>query len=364
MYIDKVWPGNGESYRCLVPEQLTDETCLNLLDEGIVKQFLNSESHISGIREFTARYLGGGLCLKHGRTVSRKRLALMELGLTRQDEIAASVIQQTRQYHNAVNSLSNTILNLKNMCRVHKTLDPYHHNAGNIRTIQNWVGGNTPDTALTVPPPPEKLRSLMEEWFEYVASKKIKTIEDIIVISNQFILIHPFNDGNGRINRALVDAMLMQLFEDNTAYISPYLYRMAHQHKGSMDAPNAIMQGEWQHVFDFWEIALQWSMNKSQELGKCLTLASQKISNKLTLRRVSQQAMQLLPVLAQQPIVTASFVANKMKWPTQLSIQTLHELMDYAVLSSHLLREPQGTTIFECADILNAWEDMDTALFA
>jgi Fic family protein len=363
MYVDKIWPGNGKPYRCLVPEKLTDNTCSNLLNAEIAQQFLSSKWHVGDIRQFTARYLGGGLCLKHGRTVSRKRLALMELGLTRQDEVAESVIQQTRQYHQAVNSLSRRALSQENICRIHKTLDPYHHNAGNIRTIQNWVGGSSPDNAHIVPPPPEKLLLLMNEWFEYVSSKKVKTIEDIIVISNQFILIHPFNDGNGRLNRALVDGMLMQLVVDKTSYISPYLYRMANQHQGYMDT-SAIMQGEWQLVFDFWDSALQWSVDKSQELGKCLTQAKQNISNKLVLRMPTQQAIQLLDVLAQQPIVTTHFVAKKMKWSTQLSSQTLHELIDYSVLSSHLLREPQGTTIFECADILAAWENMDRALFA
>jgi Fic family protein len=338
MYLDKVWPANGESYRCLVPEALTDETCKNQLDKFIVQGFTQASKPHGDIKEFTARYLAGGLCLKHGRTVSRKRLALMQLGLERKDEVATSVISQSEQYKKAVTSLSGEMLTIEKLCNLHKTLDPHHHNAGNIRQVQNWVGGGSPDKASVVPPPPEKLVSLMQQWITFFNEKPNKTLEDIIVISNQFILIHPFNDGNGRINRALVDSMISKLVDHKDAYISPYLFRMAHQHKGYLDSPNAIMQGEWDCVFNFWDIALEWSTYKSQELSDFLARSKKNISNKLALRQISQQAQQLLPLFDAQPIVTAGYVASQMNWSTQISNQVLNELTHYTVLSSRILR--------------------------
>jgi Fic family protein len=363
MYLDKVWPANGESYRCLVPEVLTDETCTNQLDKSIVQDFTQASKPHGDIKQFTARYLAGGLCLKHGRTISRKRLALMRLGLERKDEVATSVINQSEQYKKVVESLSGEVLTMEKLCYFHKTLDPHHHNAGNIRQVQNWVGGDSPDKALIVPPPPEKLASLMQQWLTFFNEKPHKTLEDIIVISNQFILIHPFNDGNGRLNRALVDSMILKLIEHKDAYISPYLFRMAHQHKGYLDSPNAIMLGEWDCVFNFWDIALEWSTYKSQELSVFASKSKQKIFNKLALRQISQQAQQLLLLLESQPIVTVAYVAGQMNWSTQVSAQTLNELTHCAVLSTHILREPHGIKIFECKDILDAWNEMDKALF-
>ncbi|TDF37345.1 filamentation induced by cAMP protein fic [Alteromonadaceae bacterium M269] len=362
MYLEKIWPTNQEKYSCLVPEKMTDESCTQNVDEGIASGFLDVRCDRGNHQRFTSRYLGGVCSLREGRGLSRKRLGLMQLGLARTDELAEAVVSQTGRYLQAVDMLKTAPLTLDRLFEAHQLLEQHHSKAGQFRTVQNWVGGKSPDKAHIVPPPPEFVVDLMQDWLEYVNSKPQKDIEDIILISNQFILIHPFNDGNGRLNRALVDAFLSMSVAEN-AYISPFLFRVAHQHQGYLDTPNAIMEGQWEKVFDFWERALTWSTEMSGILNQLQGLASAKITRKLTLRSVSRDAMKLIEHLYVQPIITLDYLFEALGWSPLQSNAVTQELMDFGILNKHRLREPQNAIIYDCPDILDAWQKMDEVVF-
>jgi fido (protein-threonine AMPylation protein) len=190
--------------------KLSLQSCSLALPEKLLASFYRGQCQFGNLQQFTARYLAGGFCLKQGRTVPRKRLALMHIGLSRSDELAVSVTTQSKQYQSAVDALSQRPLTIDILCEVHKSLDPHHFNGGRFRDVQNWIGGGSPDKVTIVPRPPEKLLGLMNDWIDYVNGNEVASIEDIIVVANQFILIHPFNDGNGRLNRAIVDVLLSQ----------------------------------------------------------------------------------------------------------------------------------------------------------
>ncbi|MEM5497738.1 Fic family protein [Paraglaciecola mesophila] len=363
MYIEKIWPNNNANYRCLMPESLANQTCALDLPTPLVLKFLETHCQIGNLQCFTSRYLAGGFSLKEGRAISRKRLSLMRLGLKRSDELAESVTLQSERYRCALQSLRKRPLTLVTLCEVHKSLDPHHHNGGHFRDVQNWIGGSSPDNAHIVPPPPEKVSGLMTDWINYVNDIEQISIEDIIMLSNQFILIHPFNDGNGRLNRAIVDALLSQIMRDEKAYISPFLFRLAHQHNGYLDAPSAIMQGQWQQVFDFWNEAIQWSTNTADILCKRLLNASSLIQKKLTLRQLSHQAATLLSHIAEQPIVTPAYLSEKFGWTLIEGSAAITELLECGVLNEHRVKEPHNTIIYDCKEIFDAWMEMDEVLF-
>ena len=362
MYLEKIWPANQEKYRCLVPEKLAKESCIRSVNESIAAGFLNVDCDRGSHQQFTSRYLGGVCSLREGRGLSRKRLGLMQLGLDRTDELAEAVVSQTNRYLQVVDMLKATPLTLDCLLEAHKLLEQHHAKAGQFRTVQNWVGGKSPDKAHIVPPPPELVSDLMQDWLDYVNGKSPKRLEDIILISNQFILIHPFNDGNGRLNRALVDALLSTSVTEN-AYISPFLFRVAHLHQGYLDTPNAIMEGQWEKVFDFWERALSWSTEMSSILNQLQGLASAKITGKLALRRVSREAMELIEHLYAQPIITLDYLCEALNWEPSKGNAVTQELIDFGILNKHRLREPQNAIIYDCQDVLDAWQKMDEAIF-
>ncbi len=84
------------------------------------------------------------------------------------------------------------------------------HRAGSFRTTQNWVGGSdySPVGALHVPPPPETVPDYLEDLVAFANRDDVPMLVQAAIVHAQFESIHPFIDGNGRIGRALIHAVL------------------------------------------------------------------------------------------------------------------------------------------------------------
>jgi Fic family protein len=81
--------------------------------------------------------------------------------------------------------------------------------AGRYRDVQNWIGGGrSPRDAVHVPPPPELVPDLMADLFAFLGRDDVDPIAQAAIGHAHFESIHPFTDGNGRIGRALVGALL------------------------------------------------------------------------------------------------------------------------------------------------------------
>jgi len=81
--------------------------------------------------------------------------------------------------------------------------------AGRLRTQQNWIGGSdfTPRGAAYVPPPPELVPDLVDDLVHFAGRIDLPGVAVAAIVHAQFELIHPFVDGNGRIGRALLNAV-------------------------------------------------------------------------------------------------------------------------------------------------------------
>lgn len=70
-------------------------------------------------------------------------------------------------------------------------------NIGEYKKLPNEVGGN--ETC-----PPKEVSTKMKELLSYYHDIEKKTFEDIIDFHYQFEIIHPFQDGNGRVGRLIM----------------------------------------------------------------------------------------------------------------------------------------------------------------
>ena len=77
----------------------------------------------------------------------------------------------------------------------------YEEAPGEFRTIQVQIG----HPARYVPPPPEQVESLMDDFEKYLHSTdQTDPLVRAFIAHYQFEAIHPFRDGNGRIGRLLL----------------------------------------------------------------------------------------------------------------------------------------------------------------
>jgi Fic family protein len=84
------------------------------------------------------------------------------------------------------------------------------HAAGSPRTMQNWLGGSdfSPRGAIYVPPPPDVVPLLLNDLVDFANRTDLSPITQSAIVHAQFESIHPYTDGNGRIGRALINAVL------------------------------------------------------------------------------------------------------------------------------------------------------------
>ena len=104
-------------------------------------------------------------------------------------------------------------LRLETLLDAHRTLmaaSPTPHFGGEVRTDQNWVGGNDwhPLEGGFVPPPPEMCMPLLEDLVVYLRGDDHPPLLQAAVAHAQFETIHPFGDGNGRAGRAVLYGVL------------------------------------------------------------------------------------------------------------------------------------------------------------
>jgi len=108
---------------------------------------------------------------------------------------------------------SSGALTVQDLVDIHRVLPERAPNAtvaGRVRDSQNWIGGNdhNPCGATFVPPPPEEVDRLLEDLCAFVDDETLPPLVQAAIAHAQFETIHPFEDGNGRTGRALVQVVL------------------------------------------------------------------------------------------------------------------------------------------------------------
>jgi Fic family protein len=103
-----------------------------------------------------------------------------------------------------------TLTALLNAHRLLMEPNPHADHPGALRTTQSWLGGrgSSPIDAHYVPPPPELLPRLVDDLLAFANRSDLPILAQAAIAHAQFLSIHPFADGNGRIGRALVSAIL------------------------------------------------------------------------------------------------------------------------------------------------------------
>lgn len=99
----------------------------------------------------------------------------------------------------------------------HKILYGHLNNpmAGRTKTVQNYISATYPDgqtrilfTPLSPYETPEALDRICEEYNRVTGNMEVEPLIAIPVFIHDFLCIHPFNDGNGRMSRLLTTLLL------------------------------------------------------------------------------------------------------------------------------------------------------------
>ena len=141
-----------------------------------------------------------------------------------EEEIAGyrDVLNIIHESFDAIPLTQNFILQL------HKIMYNHLNNpmAGRTKNVQNYISATYPDgkvevlfTPLDSFDTPEALDRICEEYNRVIGNNELEPLIAIPVFIHDFLCIHPFNDGNGRMSRLLTTLLLYR----NGFYVGKYI---------------------------------------------------------------------------------------------------------------------------------------------
>jgi len=189
-------------------------------------------------------------------------------------------------------------------------------NPGNFRARQNWIGvpGMLQEQATFVPPDPLLVPELMEKWARFYHADQPDILVQAAVLHAQFELIHPFEDGNGRLGRLVIPLFL---YEKNAVgrpnfYLSAYLERHRDAYMAALKQLNA-RPGEWGHwaLFFLNAVAAQ-ATEDYQKTGRMMALYDDMKSRFVDITR-SRFAVPVLDAIFEKPVFSRAHIQKSLR---------------------------------------------------
>ncbi len=133
--------------------------------------------------------------------------------------------------------------------QLHKILYSHMNNpmGGKTKSVQNYISATYPDghvetlfTPLSPFETPEALDKICDEYNRVIGNMEVEPLIVIPIFIHDFLCIHPFNDGNGRMSRLLTTLLLYR----NGFYVGKYISLEAKIAKNKDLYYNALSQAQ------------------------------------------------------------------------------------------------------------------------
>ena len=228
-----------------------------------------------------------------------------------------------------------------------------HAAPGELRETQVHIGpSNDIRDATLVPPPPELVPDLMDDWEEWVnAPSGIDLLARAAMMHWQFETIHPFHDGNGRMGRLLILLFLIK----SRALSIPLLYlsRWLEQHRSEYyeHLGSVTETGDWASWAGFMIDGVREEAAHAAKRGVRLSKLRAQVRARVAEAGASPNAIRLADALFRHPIVTRRKVCEITGVTPAGARLVVQKLIDIGVLRR---REARGPALFEAPEILAA----------
>lgn len=129
--------------------------------------------------------------------------------------------QEIAGYRDVLNAIHDSFdvipISRNYILQLHKIMYSHMNNplAGQTKNIQNYISATYPDghtetlfTPLSPFETPEALDKICEEYNRVIGNFEVEPLIVIPIFIHDFLCIHPFNDGNGRMSRLLTTLLL------------------------------------------------------------------------------------------------------------------------------------------------------------
>lgn len=290
-------------------------------------------------------------------TVGAKNLALQELGEGRGGN-AAVVAGNVRAMEAALKLAGD--ISEPNLLAMHHALLSHQTNweeyAGRYRSELVWVGSSSagPLHASHVGPQPELVRPLIADLLAFIGRDDLPVILQCAIAHAQFETIHPFADGNGRVGRALVHAILRnkELTDNVTPPVSAGLLTDTERY---FDALAAYRAGDARPIVECFAHACRYAAATGIQLIDDLTAQLKQSREALHGVRSDAASWQVLPKLIEQPIVNQEYLTATMGLSPPAARRAIATLTERGVLTE--IMGGRRNKVWEHAGIIRVLDD-------
>ncbi len=384
-YEQRTWPANPDApgrkaerqafrYRAYIPDEIGSSTISIAADVANAVSAaerevaaLNRDPPAVGSLEVLARRLLRAESVASSRieglVLSHRRLATAEAeGADSRDETARSVLENVMAMERAIQLgagveplVAHHIIDLHRVL-ISATNAP--RQAGQLRLVQNWIGGNAfnPGRAEFVPPPAKYVKRLLDDLCVFLNRTDLPPVVQAALAHAQFETIHPFADGNGRVGRALIHVVLRRRGLA-PLYVPPVSLVLAADARGYIAGLTAFRDGridEWCRSF---AEAVHRASRKAAELAQRLRELQDQWRTRAGRPRRHSSAEALIQQLPAYPILTVSTAAELLGRSKQAANEAVAALVDAGILkATTLARRNRAWEAVELFDLINEVE--------
>ncbi len=230
---------------------------------------------------------------------------------------------------------------------------------GEFRKSQNWIGASNIKSATYVPPPPDLLMSLLDNFEKFLHDDAvlIPVLIKTALIHAQFELIHPFLDGNGRTGRLLTTFYLFQkgTLKKPLLYLSDYFkrYRDVYYEKLAAISKKGELEG-W--VSFYLEAVIEISKEAVELSRKIIKLREEDRKKVSLMGKTTKNALLLLEKLYSEPITTTKKVEQVTNLATPNAIALINKFIKLGILFN-LSPEKKRSRVYYYKDYMALFSD-------
>ena len=254
-------------------------------------------------------------------------------------------------------------LERKHIANIHRVLLERTNDriAGTFRSKQNWIGGNdyNPCEADFVPPPPEEVDQLLDDLVDFCNGEGLPALVQAAIAHAQFETIHPFDDGNGRIGRALVHVVLRRRGLA-PGYVPPVSVVLARDRKHYIDALTKFREGDYEAWIEAFGVATAQAADLASDYLEAVEELQERWREQLRdagAPRADAAAWAVIEVLPAHPVLTAGIgvaATGRSRPAVDLAIR---QLSDAGVLRA--LSDSKRNRAWEAPALLDLLRDLE-----
>ena len=207
---------------------------------------------------------------------------------------------------------------------------------GELRTEQVWIGppGTPIEEARYIPSPGNLLRDLIFNLETFVNDDlEMPPLVKCALLHYQFEAIHPYSDGNGRIGRLLIVLFLLTtgVLPKPLLYLSAYFERDRREYYDQLFRVSAT--GDWQTWIGYFLDGVAEQANDALVRSRSVRAMHETYRDELHRRRESGNALLLLDLLFENPIMTAPLAADRLEITRTGARRLLERLVETGIVA-------------------------------